>query len=140
MGEIISHSGVVSRVEADKITVCVQQKSACASCHAAGYCSSTDCKDRYITVMGPAPDIREGDRVLLEGHSAMGRLAVILSFIVPLILLLLMLVLTISILRLDEGMSTLISLGALGVYYLILRLFNGKLSRRLVFTIRKNNQ
>lgn len=70
----------------------------------------------------------------------MGRLAVVLSFIVPLILLLLMLVLTISILRLDEGMSTLISLGALGVYYLILRLFNGKLSRRLVFTIRKNNQ
>lgn len=140
MGEIISHNGVVSRVEANTVTVCVQQKSACAGCHAAGYCSSADCKDRYITVTGASPDFHVGDEVILEGHSAMGRLAVFLSFVLPLILLILLLVLTLSILGLSEGMGTLISLGGMGVYYLILRLFNGKLSRRLVFTIRKNNQ
>lgn len=140
MGEIISHNGVVSHVEANKITVCVQQKSACSGCHAAGFCSSSDCKDRYITVTAATPNFREGDPVILEGHSAMGRLAVFLSFVLPLILLLMALILTINVFKMSEVMSTSVSIGILGVYYLSLRLFNGKLSRRLVFTIRKNNQ
>lgn len=139
MDDIIVHQGVVSNIGAAQVTVCIQQKSACSGCHAAGYCSSVDCKDRYITVDRPAFDLAVGDLVELKGQQSMGRLAVFLSFVLPILLLIIVLTISIRIFLLSEGMSALFAFGSLFAYYGTLALFNKQLRRKFVFTIRKTN-
>ena len=56
--------GTILKVEADKVWVVIEQKSACVSCHARGACSSFDKKDKEIEVRTEkAAEYKQGDKV-----------------------------------------------------------------------------
>lgn len=134
---VLEHRAVVSAVHADRVIVTITQSSACSGCHAAKACTAADHKERPITINHPMGDFTVGETVLLKGRYAMGRTAIIISFVVPLILLLGVALMLVHVWHLSDRYSALGTLGAVGVYYFILSFFRKSLSKKFVFYIEK---
>lgn len=138
MKETIQQEGVITNIKPGEITVSIEQKSACTGCHAASYCVSTDCKDRAVKIKSfNNKDYSLGERVLVIGSRSMGHKAVLLSFVLPLVLLLVVAVLCISVFHTSEVLGAGISLASVVLYYLFLSLFEKRLSRDMIFMIKK---
>lgn len=136
----LQSEGVVSRVAEGVVYVRIEQKSACSGCHAQGYCASTDCKERELEVRMPSGGFAPGDAVRIYALPSMGRRAVFLSFILPLILLLVvMFVCKADFVGFSDGLSALVSLLVVGVYYLILYFSEPKIRKTMHYTIEKIN-
>lgn len=129
--------GVVTSVKPGLLVVRITQLSACSGCHAKDFCCSTDCKDHYLNIETSSEGFVPGDSVLVEGESAIGRMAVLLSFVLPLILLVISLVLGALVLQLSEPLTALVAVGALVLYYGILYLCNPRLKRLVRFGVHK---
>lgn len=129
--------GVVSALRSGEVVVRIQQQSACSGCHAKEFCCSVDCADRDITVKTDDTRFGIGDAVIIEGRDSIGRLAVFLSFVLPILLLVVSLVLGITVLEFGEVMSILCAFGVLALYYAVLRLFDAQLGRIMHFEIIK---
>jgi positive regulator of sigma(E), rseC/mucC family len=78
-----------------------------------------------------------GEPVLLKGRYAMGNTAVVISFVVPLVLLLVVALLAVHVLHLSDLYAALCTFGGVGLYYLILSFFRKSLSKKFVFYIEK---
>lgn len=139
MVNVQKREGTICEISQDEIIVRIQQLSACTGCHAKEFCCSTDCADRYLRIASPEGDFEVGEQVLILGEDRLGRLAVFLSFILPIIILLASLVLSIYALGVSEPMAVVIAMGVLAVYYLGLRLSDRRLKRIMVFRIQKLN-
>lgn len=140
MVNVHRREGTVCSIERNTVIVRIRQQSACTGCHAKDFCCSTDCAERYIQVPARGGDYAVGETVLLEGDDRHGRLAVLLSFVVPIALLLISLSVCIAILHTGELASIAIAIGVLALYYGVLRLMNGRLSAIIRFNIRKLDQ
>ena len=78
--------GIIVKMDNDFIWVSVEQKSACSGCHAKGYCTSTDCKDRVIKLNRRNSDkLSVGDCVRVGVSSRVGFMSVFIAFVVPVI-------------------------------------------------------
>lgn len=137
MVTIERRAGVVLSVHAGEVVVRIQQQSACMGCHAKEFCCSTDCADRDIKVRTDKTGFRPGDAVIIEGEDSIGRLAVLLSFIIPIILFVAVLALTILIWEFSEALAILSAFAGLALYYVGLRLYDPKLGRIMKFEITK---
>ncbi|KGO00374.1 hypothetical protein HR11_00335 [Porphyromonas macacae] len=131
--------GKVSRVVDGVVSVLVEQRSACAGCHAAGFCSSADCKERILDINTPSGDFKPGDMVNIYAVPSMGRKAVLLSFVIPILLLLITVFVCTLFFRLNDGISALMSLVSVTVYYLLLRLAEPRLRNTMRYSIEKIN-
>ncbi|MBB6276142.1 SoxR reducing system RseC family protein [Porphyromonas circumdentaria] len=134
---VLEQRAIVSRVHDSYIVVTIEQKSACSGCHAASACSSADCKEREVTVYAPLGDFMVGEVVILKGQYAMGRLAVFLSFVVPLVITLIVALMANYLFHYSEISTALLTLASVGVYYGVLAMFRPALKRKFVFTIEK---
>ncbi len=133
----VSHKGKVVSVGKDKVSVQIVSESACSACHAAGLCGAAESKKKIVDV--PV----YGDRAYSIGQEVevclarkMGLKAVLLSYVIPLMILLI-LVLSLSGFGLGELVCGLASIGGIAVYYLILYLCRNSLAEGYVFYIRK---
>lgn len=142
MAEVIRHRGTVVAIEGDKVRVLIEQSSACSACQAKSMCMSSDKKEKFIDCtldplsgeMTSLPEV--GAEVEVTVAQRMGWKAVVIAYILPLIVL----VATLAILdmRLDsEALAGVIALCVTGVYFIILRLFRGRLQQQFSFTVRK---
>lgn len=129
--------GVITAIHRDEITVCIRQVSACAGCHARGVCSSSDSADRYLTIQSQGHGYAVGDHVIIEGERHVGRLAVSLAFVIPIIILIAGVAIGTLLLEWSEGLSALATLGVLALYYLGLRLIDPQLGRIMQFRLTK---
>ncbi len=136
MDKLIEHSGIITHLDAEKIYVRIHQQSACSACHAKSACAASDKKEKEIVVKNTYRNLQIGDSVMLYGKSSTGLFAVLLAFVFPFLLILLCLLLLRNF-DVSETVAALISLGMLMPYYLILSLFNKKLSNKLQFTLDK---
>ena len=121
----------------DKVSVQIVSESACSACHAAGLCGAAESKKKIVDV--PV----YGDRSYSIGQEVevclarkMGLKAVLLSYVIPLVILLI-LVLSLSYIGFGELAGGLVSIGGIAVYYLILYLCRNHLAEGYVFYIRK---
>ncbi len=133
----ISHKGKVVSVGKDKVSVQIVSGSACSACHAAGLCGAAESKKKIVEVPvygGQSYSTGQDVEVCLAGK--MGLKAVLLSYVIPL-LILLILVLSLSRFGLGELVCGLVSIGGIAVYYLILYLCRDRLAEGYVFYIRK---
>lgn len=137
MVSIERREGIVRSVDHGKVVVRIQQQSACTGCHAKEFCCSTDCADRDITIQTDHTRFAPGDAVIVEGRDSVGRLAVFLSFVVPIILLVGGLFVSLSVWSMAEGWAILVALSAVLVYYGLLRLCEPRLRRIMTFKITK---
>ncbi len=133
----VSHKGNVVSVGKDKVSVQIVSESACSACHAAGLCGAAESKKKIVEVpvyAGQSYSLGQEVEVCLARK--MGLKAVLLSYVIPL-LILLILVLSLSGFGLGELTCGLASIGGIAVYYLILYLCRDRLAEGYAFYIRK---
>jgi sigma-E factor negative regulatory protein RseC len=135
----VTHKGTIIEITQECIRVEIINKSMCAACHAKGFCSAGDTKDKIIDVeYYNNGEFAVGDEVEVIMNRSMGFKAVWISYVVPLVILLIFL-LTLQGLGFSELHSGLFALLSVCVYYLLVYLFKDKLANKFVFTIVKNN-
>lgn len=135
----VSHKGTVIEITEGNIKVEIINKSMCAACHAKGFCSAGDTKDKIIDVAYyNNGEYSVGDEVEVVMKKSMGFKAVWISYVIPLAILLIFL-LTLQRFNLTELQAGLCSILAVAVYYIVIYLFREKIADKFVFTIAKNN-
>ncbi|NMC39331.1 MAG: SoxR reducing system RseC family protein [Bacteroidales bacterium] len=133
--ETIQHEGTVQKVSSDSVVVNISSVSACAGCHAESYCSLSDKKDKTILIAG-SYNVEQGETVTVLMNESTGFRAVILSYIIPLFILLFAVVILTS-LSVNELTAGLISIAVLVPYFLILYFVRNRIDRSFIFTLKK---
>lgn len=136
--EVISHDGVVKNVQDECVRVLILQSSACSGCAARQMCSSAEAKEKEVEVRtSDAMKYRVGQKVVLEGRISDGRLAAIIAYVLPLLLMLPVLFLCVHLTG-SEAQGALWALLVVALYYLcIYFFFRDSLQGRFSFQIRK---
>jgi len=136
----IIHPGIVESISEDKVSVRILAKSACSSCHAKGACTIADVEEKIIEVENETPDrMKEGDQVMVRMEESLGRKAVLLGYVLPLVVLLVSIIVFISLLK-HEGLAALLSILMLVPYYSALYLFRKKIQKEFRFRIQLSEQ
>lgn len=133
----IGHKGVISSISDTMIKVEIINKSACAQCRARMMCGVSDQKTKEVDVRKPVnQSFAVGEEVNVILRQSMGMKAVLISYVIPLIILLILL-LTLSPILKNELYAALISLAGLAVYYFAVYIFRNRIEKRFIFTIEK---
>ena len=137
MAELISHKGKVVSKGQGKVEVEIISESACAACHAAGLCGMAESRKKIVEVPSIRPDdFSMGQEVEVCLAPRTGLKAVLLSYVVP-VMILLILILSLSKIGLGELVAGLLSIAGVAVYYLVLFLFKDHLAEGYEFFIRR---
>ncbi len=131
----IQHEGMVQEVGSDSVVVNISSVSACSGCHAEGYCSLSDKREKTVKISG-SYNVSPGERVTVEMNESAGFKAVIISYIFPLIILLLSIVVLAS-LSVNELTAGLISIAVLVSYFVMLYFVRHRIDRSFFFTIKR---
>jgi len=135
----ISHTGRIKEVGPEITTVEIISQSACASCHAAGLCTAAEAVKKEISVpTDPGAGYAPGEVVSVMLRKSMGMKAVVLSYVVPLFILLI-LVVSLSFTNVHELVVGGIGLAGIGLWYLVMYMLRGKFASEYVFCIERNN-
>ena len=129
-------TGIVAAVRPGELIVKIQQLSACTGCHAKDFCTTANCKDRLLSIpTHQAEHYEVGQAVIVEGRNSIGRRAILLAFVLPLLLLLSALGIGQELLHWSETASILLALLALCLYYLTLYTCARSLRRSLALEV-----
>ena len=132
----IVHAGKILEITPDFTTVQIIVSSACSSCHAKALCGMSEEEEKVIMLpTDPYATYNVGDEVQVCTKMAMGLKAVWISYVIPLIILMI-LILSLSTIVEREAYRALIAIGGVAVYYLFVWLFRDKLSNEFVFYIK----
>ncbi|MDR0976649.1 MAG: SoxR reducing system RseC family protein [Prevotellaceae bacterium] len=136
MTETIEHQGIVESVNGQHVRVRIEQVSACASCSVKAHCSSADTREKMVdAVAGDGTRYAVGDAVTVCGALSMGRMAVVLAFVVPFVVLVAALF-TFMTLWQDELEAASAALALLIPYYIVLWLMRSRLKRTFAFSVK----
>ena len=136
---MVDHEGVVTSITPTDINVEILNKSMCAACHAKSACTMSDISVKQIQVPRTLKDdYQVGEEVLVVMKKSLGLRAVWISYVVPLIILMILL-LSLPYLNFSELASGLIAAVGVCVYYLGVYLFRDKLAKEFTFAIEKKH-
>lgn len=139
--EEISHDGIVTDVTENAVIVEILSKSACSACHARGLCGASEEAVKRVEVRrypgSPTPSV--GDRVVVSLSRSLGMKAVLVSYVFPL-LILLILVVSLSRVCGSEWVAGLSGLAGTAVYYLMLYFLRDRIAGDYEFHINQNNR
>ena len=125
----ISHEGIVTKIDNENIEVKILSQSACAACNIKSACNMSEMQEKIITI--PAPKDKKlsiGQDVVISIKLGQANRAVIFAYVIPVIILISM-IFILSVLKIDEGVNALISIGTLVPYYFILYLLKDRIKR-----------
>lgn len=138
-GETIDHEGVIVDINTDFITVEILNKSACGACAAKGACSLGEAETKLVEVANTGySQFEPGERVNVLLKKSLGHKALYISYLIPL-LILVALLLSLSAAGAGDLFTGLAILGGLAIYYSIVYLLREKFRKEYVFTIEKLN-
>lgn len=133
--ETISHEGIIIGFKEGDIEIKILSKGACGSCQIKSACNMAEQAEKVLRVPHPTGHVYEiGQKVNIMMSERQGNKAVIYAYLIPVVVLLATLFFMIGI-GLNDGISALISLATLGIYYLILYLFKGKIKKTFSYDI-----
>ena len=134
--ETIRHDGVVEAVDGARVKVRIVQASACVSCSARSMCSSAEAKEKLVDVcVADAAALTVGQQVTLVGRVADSRMAAMIAYGVPVVVLIAVLF---GAYRLtgSDAQAAAWALLAVVVYYVCVRLFMRQwLQARFAFSV-----
>jgi len=131
----IIHPGIIESIKGDKVFIRILSQSACSTCHAKGACTVADIEEKIIEAdLDPSGNHKPGDQVMVRMEESLGRKAVLLGYVLPLVVLVGSIVFFLSVLE-HEGLAALLSLLMLVPYYLVLYLFRKRLQKEFRFRI-----
>ena len=132
---MLSHEGVVVRIDSDRYDVVVDAITACEGCKARAYCGANDneethhcegthgreeLKGKIISVVDTRVDgIGIGDRVVVRVKRRVATYAAFFAYILPLILFVLTIIFVERVVG-SEGVAALVSFGVVGLYYVVI--------------------
>lgn len=137
MAKIMEHDARIvavfpeeKRVEAEMVV-----SSACGDCKAKTVCGGGEKESRVVSAYTEHPEIyKVGDEVTISIEQIMGYRAITLSYIVPLVVMIVALALTHS--RWGDLVAGLSALGACALYFVVLSFFRKRLERVIVFSVK----
>lgn len=133
----ISHRGRILEIDENFTTVQIIAESACSSCHAKELCGFSEDEEKILSIpTDPYTVYKPGQEVEVFTKKSMGLKAVWISYVVPL-LILMILILSLSTVLENEVYRGLVALAGVALYYLVIYLFRGKLQNEIVFGIRE---
>lgn len=137
--DIIEHEGVIIDISPQFITVEIMNQSACGSCAANGACSLGEMEAKIIEVANSGYlQYEPGERVNVMLSKTLGHKALYISYLIPLLILVAIL-LSLSAVGAGDLVIGLAILGGLALYYSVIYLFREKFRKEYVFTIEKLN-
>ena len=120
------------------VKVRILQTSACAACKVASHCNASDKKVKIIEVFcDDAASYQIGQEVRVTASRQVAANALLLSFGLPFLLLMLILIVTLK-LSGNEGVAAIAAIASLVPYYLVLWLFKDRIRQRLAFALERN--
>lgn len=133
----IKHKGRITAISHGEITVTILTKSACASCEAKGLCNSGEMKDKdiYVNYFGGKNWV-VGQDVNVTMKPSMGRKAVFVGYVIPLLVLILVMTLVAN-LTPNEAIIGASCISSVGIYFVLLWAFRSKLNNTFTFSIEK---
>ena len=138
MEKKIEHEGIVESIDGSHIRVKILQSSACSSCQVKSMCATAESQEKLIDIYTPlSGNYTVGERVKACGTMTMGRNAVILAFVLPLLLIVIAVLSSLYIFHLSEQLTIVTVLVFLALYYLIIHFLRNHLSRQFSFWIEK---
>ena len=126
---------MVREIRGNLVLVEIVQQAACAACKAKSMCSASESKVKEIEALMLEPMI-VGERVEVAVEKRLGWKAVLLAFVLPFCLLLILVALLPRWIDSEAIVGT-IAIVSLAPYYLLLKLFNGRLEKEYKFVARK---
>lgn len=136
MKKEIYHDGKIIEVTPEFTSVEIISSSACSQCHAKGLCGFSEEESKVVMVpTSPYTERKVGDTVTLALKQTMGLKAVWISYVIPLIILMI-LVLSLSSVIDNEVWTGLTAIGGVALYYLVIWLLRDKLKNEFVFYIK----
>ncbi len=133
--KIEEHGGDVFGVKLQKITVSFLSQGGCGSCKARGKCGMVESDRREVEVFASQREIYKiGDDVTISVTMGMGRMAVILAYVVPLVLMIVLMILGV-VLNFAEWGVALMGLIGVALYYCVLYLNRNTIDKKINFTI-----
>jgi sigma-E factor negative regulatory protein RseC len=130
----IQHNGIVKNVDNSSVQVGISSSPACSGCHAEGYCGISGKEEKIVDIKGKY-DVSPGDNVTIMMEQSTGYKAVVLSYLIPLVIIIFCLVI-LNLFSINELTAGLISILLLVPYFLSLYLFRKKISRTFTFTLK----
>lgn len=135
---MVEHEGIIEKINDRRVIVRFTQQSACTSCHAKGVCSIADVKEKRIEITNITERFCERDEVTIVGKTSIGYRAVLWAFVLPLILVVLTLIVSLSY-HIREIQAAIFALTSLLPYYLLLYLLRNKMACFFQFTIKRKS-
>jgi len=136
MGILIEHSGIIDKIENNRVQVLINPQTTCNECQANGICHPVDNGKKIIEIDNSDTIYKQGDKVIVSVKKSLALQSVVLAFIIPFILIIITLLILISV-KVPEIISAAISIAVLLPYYSILSFFNTKLKTKFKFDIKK---
>ncbi|MEN8227227.1 MAG: SoxR reducing system RseC family protein [Bacteroidota bacterium] len=133
---LIDHEGIIDHIDADVAHVRIDSQSACAACNAKGVCGASDQEEKFLDVPLHGATYSEGETVHVQVARHLGFRAVLLGYILPFLLLMGVLI-SLTIIGVDELKAGLYALLSIIPYYLILYLLRRHIESTFTFSIRK---
>lgn len=134
--EPVQHRGIIECIKEKKMYVRISQESACSDCHSKTVCMASEKSEKIIEVKDFTGDFKTGQAVMLTADDGQGLTAVFLSYVMPLIVLIVTMFIFLLILAPGkDGLAALTSVSSVGIYYLILFLFKKKIGRKFRFKV-----
>ncbi len=133
----IRHEGIVERIDNHDVTVRFLSNSACSACHAKSICSVPDSPEKQIVVDTPGNNYSTGDKVDIILARSLGFKALFWGYVLPFLAVFITLVSVLSLTD-SEGLAGISALLILVPYYLLLKVFNHRITREFVFKLGKN--
>lgn len=133
----LEHRATVEYVEGDRIDVRLHVEGACATCRAAKACGMGDSEDKVISLLtASAGQYAVGEEIIVSIERRMGIKAATYAYIIPFFIMIAVLFVLFGV-GATETVAGLSSLGALVLYYVVLRCFRNRIEKEIVFKLRK---
>lgn len=142
MQDVARFQGCVDHCENGAVVVRITREETCGSCAAKDSCTTASQarRQQLIRVQDSAADtFLEGETVLLEASESMGRLAVVIGYLMPALVVVASLLMLRSFIQSEIALAG-ASLASLAVYYGILFLLKDRISPKMAFKILKVNE
>ena len=133
---IVTHPGIISKVDGNQVEVTILVSSACSSCEIKGACSVSEVEKKSVLVTVNDPEkYSVNQNITIEMQQSMGTWAVLMGYVFPFLVLFCSLIILIN-LNIDEGMAGVISILLLIPYYLIIYALRNYIGSRFNYSIR----
>lgn len=147
---MLSHEGVVVKVENGRYDVVIESNTACEGCKAQAYCGVSgveeshergsdgkEMRGKIISVNDPHIEgIAVGDRVVVSVRRKVATFATFFAYVLPLILFVSTIVGMVNIVE-SEGLAALAAFGVVAVYYMVVYCARLYFERMVNFEIKK---